>query len=265
MVIQGDAYTELKKLPSEMVQCCITSPPYWNLRDYKVIGQLGLEDDPNTYIHNITRVFMQVYRVLKPNGTLWLNIGDTYMQRDHGIFKKGNLAGIPWRVALQLQQLGWNLIQDIIWHKPNPMPESVNRRCTRAHEYIFLFSKTLSYKFTPLMEKSIGTTHTPRFGGTKYGDNPDYHIHSGKEYKDTGLKRKRDVWTIGGSGYRGSHLAPFPEKIPHYAISAGTEKGDLVLDPFLGSGTTALVAQKLDRQCIGIDLDISESIANGAI
>jgi len=258
MLIKGDALEVLKTLDTQSVQCCVTSPPYWKQRDYSIIGQMGQEDLPEQYIKQLCAVCMGVYKVLRNDGVFWLNIGDSHLQEDFGMFKKGNLAGIPWKVAFQLQQMGWNLIQDIIWHKTNPMPQPVTRRCVSAHEYIFMFTKSLNYKFyhETIQEKSICTTSMPKFGGDKYRDGATY---SGKVYADSGKANKRDVWSTASAGYRGSHCAPFPESIPEICILASTMEGDTVLDPFIGSGTTGVVAKRLNRKVIGIDLDITES------
>jgi len=258
MLIQGDTLVELKKLPSKIIQCCVTSPPYWQQRDYGHIGQLGQEELPEQYINAIVKIGMQIYRVLRDDGIFWLNIGDSHLQRDFGVFKKGNLAGIPWLVAFRLQQLGWHLIQDIIWHKTNAMPQPVTKRCVSAHEYIFMFTKSLDYYFdhSAIQTQSIGDTHNRLFGGNKYRDGGTY---SGNAYTDTGKANKRDVWPMASAGYKGSHCAPFPEELPKTCILASTKEGDTVLDPFIGSGTTAVVAQSLGRKWIGIDLDTTEA------
>ncbi len=258
MLIQGDAFTILKTLANNSVDCCVTSPPYWQQRNYSCIGQLGWEEFPEQYVNDLVKICLQIQCVLAPHGVFWLNIGDSHLQYDYGMFKKGNMAGIPWMVALRLQQLGWHLIQDVIWHKTNAMPMSLTKRCVPAHEYIFMFTKTRNYYFdhNAIQTNSICTNSTPKFGGDKYRDGGTY---SGKEYTDSGKANKRDVWPMASAGYRGSHCAPFPEELPRTCILASTKEGDTVLDPFVGSGTTAVVAQSLGRKWIGIDLDITEA------
>lgn len=259
MLVQGDVIEQLKLLPRKSVQCCITSPPYWKQRDYGVEGQIGQEDLPEQYIKQLCTVCMEIYWVLKDDGIFWLNIGDSHLQEEFGMFKKGNLAGVPWKVAFQLQQMGWSLIQDIIWHKTNAMPMSLKKRCVPAHEYIFMLTKSLNYKFhhEAIQEACKHQGHFQLFGGNKYRDVGTY---SGKIYEDSGKANKRDVWPIAAAGYRGSHCAPFPEDIPEICILASTIEGDTVLDPFIGSGTTGVVANRLGRKIIGIDLDITESM-----
>jgi DNA modification methylase len=391
-VLVGDAITQLTKLPDRSVQCCVTSPPYWGLRDYgtakweggddacehigneryyteqtaatcsgdafsdagtanaerlkkgrwrnngqcvhcgavKTDAQLGLEKTPEAYVANMVQVFREVRRVLKDDGTCWINLGDSYSnigkwggssggkkstsalgniprvrrgadcdpkrgQRAIGQpmhfaagLKPKDLVGIPWMVAFALRADGWYLRQDIIWSKPNPMPEPVRDRCTKAHEYIFLLSKGPRYYFDgeaiaePVAASTVarlsqdidgqagsdrvpGKTNgtmkakPPRFGGAKYGDSTDdeHRTKSGNEYKDTGngMRNKRSVWAVTTKPFRGAHFATFPPDLIRPCILAGTRKGDTVLDPFGGSGTTGMVALQLGRQATLIELN----------
>ena len=231
----------------------------------------------------MVEVFREVKRVLHDTGTVWLNLGDSYGGAKGDIFSglgqdvskrvggiKGGLitksigakqlCGIPWRVAFALQADGWYLRQDIIWHKPNPMPESVTDRCTKSHEYIFLLTKSAKYFYDAdaIREPSqqLGTTNI-RFGGSKYGDSDDvkHQTKSGNVYNDSGFRNKRSVWKINTQPYKEAHFAVFPPKIPELCIKAGSSEGDIVLDPFFGSGTTGWVAQRLGRKWIGIELN----------
>lgn len=379
VVYNEDCLQGLKKLPDECVDCCITSPPYYGLRDYgtghweggdpdcphyrtnkvnsnnatghkamaegghavgdaiyksvcplcgavRVDEQIGLEETPEQYIEKLTEVFMEVHRVLKPDGTLWINIGDSYAaQRSgthqpaetlaggcHGKTKEGDnvnrgrhdgycpsrnanaiglkhkdLIGIPWMLAFSLRNAGWYLRQDIIWHKPNPMPESVRDRCTKSHEYIFLLSKSDRYYFDyEAIQEEAKTQEcgSIRFGGNKYGDNDDKHFqtYSGKEWKpktkncqydgqrpntmhmrrEEGFKdkeyvvrNKRDVWSVNTKPDLNAHFAVYPEELIRPCILAGCPKGGVVLDPFMGSGTTARVARTWGRNFVGFELN----------
>jgi len=256
---QGDALSVLKTMPSQSINTCVTSPPYWGLRDYGVDGQLGLEPTPEEYVANLVEVFREVRRVLRDDGTLWLNLGDSYngskMNRSgqHGYkdgrsnkdkrfsvggvegLKPKDLVGIPWMVAFALRADGWYLRQDIIWHKPNPMPESVKDRCTKAHEYIFLLTKKKKYFYDAeaIKEKQSGEIKTRRFssdGGAK-ARAMGKHISGGNEgtgakWTDTGFRNKRSVWTIPTKPFKEAHFAVFPPEIPEICIKAGTsEKG----------------------------------------
>lgn len=265
-ILLGDAVGQLCTLDADSVHCCVTSPPYYGLRDYGVPGQIGQETTPEEYIGKLIQVFREVRRVLRPDGTLWLNIGDSYRNK--------NLIGIPWMLAFALRADGWYLRQDIIWYKPNAMPESVKDRCTKSHEHVFLLAKSARYYFDavairePVMGDSTkrylrmcggqaDTAALPRFGGSKYGDSTseETRYKSGKEYKPTPYRNKRDVWIIGASGYQGTHFAVFPEKLVEPCVLAGCPEGGTVLDPFTGSGTTGVVAKRLRRNFTGIELN----------
>ena len=280
-ILLGDCREQMRTLADGSVQTCVTSPPYFGLRDYGHAGQLGLETTPDDFVAAMVEVFREVHRVLADDGTLWLNLGDSY-----GAAKQ--LLGIPWRVAFALQADGWYLRQDIIWHKPNPMPESVTDRCTKAHEYIFLFSKKPRYYFDaeaisqPLAESSKqrlaqptlaqqtsstrvpGKTNGnmkavgPRFGGDKYGKNAgeEHRTKSGEEWKGrTGKANKRSVWTITTKPFKGAHFAAYPPDLIEPCVLAGSRVGDIVLDPFGGSGTTAGVAIKHGRNAVLCELN----------
>ena len=292
MILIGDVREQLKQLADQSVNCVVTSPPYWGLRDYGNDGQIGLEQTPEQYVEQMVLVFREVWRVLKNDGTLWLNLGDSYASFRDGkatpdttrgdskgtLVPKGSaanrmansfsgssikhkdLVGIPWRVAFSLQQDGWYLRQDIIWHKPNPMPESVLDRCTKAHEYIFLLTKSSKYYFDneAIKEPSaqLGKTNI-RFGGNKYGDSddPKHATKSGNTYIDSGKRNKRSVWTVTTRPFKGAHFATFPPALIEPCILAGCPEGGTVLDPFFGAGTTGLVAQRHNRKWIGCELN----------
>jgi site-specific DNA-methyltransferase (cytosine-N4-specific) len=285
MLIHGHVLDVLPTLDAESVQCCVTSPPYWGLRDYGLpgvewpdgwTGQLGLEPTPELYVEHLVAVFREVRRVLRDDGVLWLNLGDSYMggggyspdapsnqpsaARARGHYrptyhensvrvkpmrpicpnlKPKDLAGIPWRVAFALQADGWWLRSDIIWAKPNPMPESVTDRPTRAHEYIFLLTKSARYYYDAdaIAEPAV---YAGREGGGRWNGCEE-------------TRNARSVWTVPTTPFPEAHFAVFPEKIPSLCIRAGSREGDTVLDPFMGSGTTALVAEKLGRRWVGIE------------
>jgi DNA modification methylase len=270
----------------------VTSPPYYGLRDYGCAGQIGLEGTPDEYVEKLVAVFTEVKRVLRDDGTLWLNLGDSYagsgkgIGSDHGkaVFTDGEIAktdwrktclkpkdlvGIPWRVAFALQSDGWYLRQDIIWAKPNPMPESVTDRCTKSHEYIFLLTKSARYYYDneAIKEWSIDkeslTGRRPRNAGkmdSVDADNYKFHgsvdengkLRHGQIYE---MRNRRSVWTITTKPFKEAHFATFPPEIPEICIRAGSKPGDTILDPFCGSGTTGEVAMKLDRNFIGIELN----------
>ena len=252
-IIVGDVRTALSSIAEGTVQTCITSPPYWGLRDYGHEGQLGLESTSDEYVLNMVSVFQQVWRVLAEDGTLWLNLGDSYGS-------KKQLSGLPWRIALALQSAGWCLRQDIIWAKPNPMPESVTDRCTKAHEYLFLLTKSAKYFFDSVAIKepsmALGTTAI-RFGGNKYGDSddPKHATKSGNTYVDSGTRNKRSVWTVSPKPFAGAHFAVMPEALVEPCILAGSKPDDLVLDPFAGSGTVGVVALRHGRNFVGTELN----------
>lgn len=337
----GDALEILKRLPDGCVNCVVTSPPYYRLRNYGHDLQIGLEDKPEDYILRLVEVFHEVKRVLKKDGTLWLNISDSYSHSGKGAcfypenakkYKQGsnkglltspsprlhpgkdrlrakNLIGIPWMLAFALRADGWYLRQDIIWAKPNPMPESVTDRCTKSHEYIFLFSKSAKYYYDaeaiaePVAESTLarcqqGIEHQKgsiiigggynkpmkakpqRYGGRKYTKDPEvfYRTKSGNAYEQRAKRNKRDVWTITTKPFKGSHFATFPFELASNCVLAGCPEGGVVLDPFIGSGTTGVVARKLNRNYIGIEInpeyqkmatrrifDEGENLFNGAI
>ena len=263
-VLVGDVRQRLAELQDCSVQTCVTSPPYWGLRDYGHDGQIGLEQTPDEYVAELVEVFREVRRVLADDGTLWLNLGDTY-----GPGKQ--LQGIPWRVAFALQSDGWWLRQDIIWAKPNPMPESVTDRCTKAHEYVFLLTKSARYYYDaaaiaePFLHgdmqreakrrKAAGLLRTGEYMvGSGRNDGDSYTGGVGfASAKDT--RNKRDVWTIATKPYAGAHFAVMPEALAEPCILAGSRPGDLVLDPFAGSGTVGVVALRHERDFIGTELN----------
>lgn len=284
-VYNGDTLKVLKTLPDKYIQVCVTSPPYWGMRDYEIDGQLGLEETPAEYIKKIVKVFMEVKRILKDDGILWLNLGDAYIGSGKGgggnnpasgKLKRKDIAGIPWRVAFALQDKGWYLRQDIIWNKPNPKIESVKDRCTVSHEYIFLLSKKAIYYFNndAIQEPQKDYERNRRLKEQKKGLNTKYKIasenrngqyppsNSGaiksckarQKLAQKGTRNKRSVWKIATYPYPHAHFATFPPVIPEICIKAGSREGDIVLDPFGGSGTTADVARRLNRQCISIEL-----------
>jgi DNA modification methylase len=276
----------MKGMEAGSVQCCITSPPYWGLRDYGCDGQIGLESAPEEYVQKMVEVFREVKRVLKDDGTLWMNLGDSYVGSSQGggdqstrcgggknrlreqqesqkhvkIYAKNGLktkdiVGIPWRVALALQADGWYLRQDIIWHKPNPMPESVTDRCTKAHEYLFLLAKSERYYFDneAIQEKATGS-QKPRLYGAK-SQVGTLRKDVGNVYKGNGKANKRSVWTVNTQGYSEAHFATFPPKLIEPCVLAGCPEGGTILDPFNGAGTTGLVATRFGRNYIGIELN----------
>jgi len=304
-ILHGDVIEKLKELETGTVQCVVTSPPYWGLRNYQVEKQLGLEKTPEEYVEKMVEVFRQIKRVLKHDGTVWLNLGDSYagggrnsgnslentsdkqktqihsMSVGKAIVPQGlkpkDLVGIPWRVAFALQADGWYLRQDIIWHKPNPMPESVTDRCTKSHEYIFLLTKSAKYYFDNDAIAQKATCGESRPDGIARDRMLDYESKEkklrpskkrgefGGKWKDMKgqeafraireTRNRRSVWTINTQPYKEVHFAVFPPKIPELCIKAGSKEGDTVLDPFFGSGTTGWVAQRLGRQWIGIELN----------
>lgn len=300
-ILIGDAFEQLKALPDGIVNTCVTSPPYFGLRDYGVDGQIGLEATPEQFIQRLVAVFQEVRRVLRDDGTLWVNIGDSYsgsrkggathpdnagnyMQgTNRGLIgktavtsvgwgeecKPKDLIGIPWMLAFALRADGWYLRQDIIWAKPNPMPESVRDRCTKSHEYIFLLSKSKQYYYDndaiaePIAESTIA------FAGGKNGwgkSNPNHATPTGVHgpsargegrcgESENGLRNKRSVWTIATKPFKGSHFAVFPPDLIEPCILAGSPVDGIVLDPFTGSGTTGVVALKNRRNFVGTELN----------
>lgn len=321
LILNGDCLEGLRKLPDGLAHCCVTSPPYWGLRDYGHEGQIGLEATPEAYVARMVEVFAEVRRVLRDDGTLWLNLGDSYagswgnqgrketrgtqraingpmLQRlkaspthdidccldddclspagdggiypdkktsteswvnDHPTLKAKDLVGIPWRVAFALQADGWWLRQDIIWHKPNPMPESVRDRCTKAHEYVFLMTKSERYAFDAgaISEAASGRecgnvapTKAGRSGDEKHRTSANLHKI---EASDT--RNRRSVWTVTTKPYAGAHFAVMPPDLVEPCIKAGCPEGGTVIDPFAGSGTTLAVAAKLGRNAYGCELN----------
>ena len=288
-VLFGDCRDSLKIIANEAekARMCVTSPPYYGLRDYGgEEDQIGQEQSPEQYVEEMVKVFALVRDCLTDDGTLWLNIGDSYYnyRKDGCIpkqtfssnrqdlpettprrsnklvgYKDKDLIGIPWMLAFALRADGWYLRQDIIWHKPNPMPESVRDRCTKSHEYIFLLSKNKKYYYDheAIKEKAVGERwggNTPiNMGNTKDTDNQFSGLT--RERKMVYDKRnKRSVWKVNCKPYRGAHFAVYPPELIEPCILAGSEKGDIVLDPFMGSGTTAMVAKSLGRDYIGCEL-----------
>ena len=283
-ILFGDCRETLKTIDVK-ARMCVTSPPYYGLRNYgDEDKQIGMEQTPEEYIEQLVDVFRSVRDVLTDDGTLWLNIGDTYYNyRSDGNYPKqtvsrtkqdlpdfspvrGNklqglkqkdLIGIPWMLAFALRADGWYLRQDIIWHKPNPMPESVKDRCTKAHEYIFLLSKSRKYKY----DNEAIKEPVKQDWGTRDRTNGKYHNpgsglapHSGLS-KSYDRKNKRSVWTVTNKPYKGAHFAVFPPDLIEPCILAGSEENDIVLDPFMGSGTTAMLAKKHNRNYIGCELN----------
>ena len=258
-IYAGDCLDSLKKLEDQSINTCITSPPYFALRDYGVEGQLGLEETPKEFIDNLVNVFKEVKRVLRDDGTVWLNIGDSYGNEKH-------LLGIPWRVAFAMQDDDWILRQDIIWNKPNPMPESVKDRCTKAHEYIFLFSKSKKYYFdnevikeesvTVNSKGEIGKPNSAKNVGKSVEGIDGFDVRSG--FKDMGAyekKNKRSVWTVATKPFTEAHFATFPKELILPCVLAGCPEGGTVLDPFAGSGTTGIVANHKNRNAILLELN----------
>ncbi|WP_209010616.1 DNA-methyltransferase [Anaerovorax sp. IOR16] len=313
----GDSLTVLKTFPPQSINCCVTSPPYYCLRDYGVDGQIGLEETPEEYIDRLVEVFREVKRILKDDGTLWLNIADSYAGSGKGSanypenaakYKQGtnkgmlgkskvvlktpdglkpkDLIGIPWMLAFALRADGWYLRQDIIWHKPNCMPESVKDRCTKAHEYIFLLSKSRRYYHDAeaIKEPCVGTNNqlpagskgtfkpnsrlrqkgnrkTFRGGGTytqgnsfENSSSKENETHGNKPNHD-GLRNKRSVWTVATAQFKEAHFATFPPDLIKPCILAGCSAGGIVIDPFIGSGTVGQVALENNRNFVGIDLN----------
>lgn len=310
-ILRGDTLKWLRRLPDELVQCIVTSPPYWGLRDYGIDGQIGLEKTPEEYVAKLVEVFREVRRVLRSDGTLWLNLGDSYAggagsskrrrkdasgvtrpcvtqhcercgkefegtakrrfcsaycggvdnskrsERPPYGLKPKDLVGIPWRVALALQADGWWLRSDIIWHKPNPMPESVTDRPTKSHEYVFMLTKSVKYFWD---QEAVRERHVTG----EWWDRPVYNVKGNTDRGDNGQpphsanpagRNIRSVWTIATVPFPSTHFATFPPEIPERCIKAGSREGDVILDPFCGASTTGLVAMQLGRGFIGIDIN----------
>ena len=280
----GDCRETMRKWASQGVkaQTCVTSPPYYGLRDYGHEGQIGLEETPEEYIKAMVEVFRCVWDVLEDDGTLWLNIGDSYagnnsrasnngragfgnprekvVNRTGDGLKTKDLIGIPWMLAFALRAEGWYLRQDIIWHKPNPMPESVQDRCTKAHEYIFLLTKSQKYYYDheAIKEPLKGEPETRDKNAEGYQadySKGDRFSKVERVFGADGMANKRSVWSVPVKPYTGAHFAVFPSELIEPCILAGAPVGGIVLDPFMGSGTTAQVSQDLGRQYIGCELN----------
>jgi DNA modification methylase len=297
---EGDALAVLRSLPDELARCCVTSPPYWGLRDYGAEGQIGLEQTPSEYVARLVAVFREVRRVLADDGTLWLNLGDSYAGswgaqgrqgetgqmagrsvvsarqieahpkrltgtgtiRESGL-KAKDLIGIPWRVAFALQADGWWLRSDNIWSKPNPMPESVTDRPTKAHEYVFLLAKSERYFYDAdaVAERSIHAGRTVKASGADAKNargGPFRETAAGFTDHDTEVgetRNRRTVWTITTKPFSGAHFATMPPELAEVCILAGSAEGDTVLDPFCGAGTTGLVALRRGRHFVGAEIN----------
>lgn len=305
-ILEGDCRAVLAGLGEGSVNCCVTSPPYFGLRDYGVDGQIGLEETPDAFVAELVSVFRAVRRVLRDDGTLWMNLGDSYASwhssqiKNHpkrasrtGTIKQDglkpkDLIGIPWRVAFALQADGWYLRQDIIWSKPNPMPESVQDRCTKAHEYIFMLSKSRQYFYdneaikepmslssverlsqdvdaqvgsgrvpgkTNGTMKAVGKVDKQRGHGRRHAGFNDRWDAMEKAEQCSGMRNKRSVWEVATQPFSEAHFATFPPELIEPCIKAGCPLGGLVLDPFGGAGTTGLVADRLQRDAILVELN----------
>jgi DNA modification methylase len=286
-ILRGDCREVLRTLPAESVHCVVTSPPYFGLRDYGVAGQIGLEASPDEFVDELVAVFREARRVLRPDGTAWVNLGDTYAGGGNGGggtfaaeranwrvvpprsgqrasvngLKPKDLVGVPWRVAFALQADGWYLRQDIIWSKPNPMPESVRDRCTKAHEYLFLLSKSERYYYDAdaIAEQGSGriagnkTPTADRDGIIEHAAN-GHGIFSAQQ-RPCDTRNKRSVWEVTTQPFPEAHFATFPPALIEPCILAGCPKGGTVLDPFGGAGTTGLVADRHGRDAILIELN----------
>ena len=292
-IICADALDGLKVLEDESVDMCVTSPPYYGLRDYGAERQIGMEESPQEYVKNLTEIFVEVHRVLKPTGTLWLNIGDSYAGSGKGpmslavagngknktLYEKNkrvqevpktwagikpkDMIGIPWMLAFSLRENGWYLRSDIIWKKRNCLPESVKDRPTKCYEHIFLLSKEKKYYYDykaiqePLMDVSKARYKRGRSANSKYvGQQGITQVRENFSDFDQEFRRKRDVWEVSTNTYKmDEHFAMYPEKLIEPCILAGSPKGGIVLDPFFGSGTTGAVSKRLGRQYVGIEIN----------
>ena len=318
-LLVGDCVASMASMGAGSARCCITSPPYWGLRDYGHDGQLGLEETPEAYVEKMVEVFREVRRVLADDGTLWLNIGDSYARNpkkggsgprgknaaysdtytqaqgrrvgsdsgkedapdsgaghsrrvegsaegsEHRVLERGrdapgyvkekDLVGIPWRLAFALQADGWYLRQDIIWHKPNPMPESVRDRCTKAHEYVFLLTKSKKYHYDHEAVKEAAECSRRR-GPAEHPDRVSTNGNAGLGRRDpTPFRNRRSVWRITTKPFKGAHFAVMPEALVEPCLLAGSAKGDIVLDPFAGAGTVGVVAKRWGREFVGCELN----------
>jgi site-specific DNA-methyltransferase (cytosine-N4-specific) len=250
VILEGDALYALRLLPSNSIQCIVTSPPYWGLRDYDIEGQIGLETTLPQFLNHLVAIFNEIKRILRDDGTLWLNIGDGYTSGNRGYraadkknparamtlrpdtpegLKPKDLQGIPWRLAFALQDDGWYLRSDIVWNKPNAMPESVKDRPTRAHEYLFMLTKSERYFYNYEAAKEVGL--------------------NGK------FRNRRSVWNINTQAFTEAHFATFPPKLIEPCILASSKPGDFILDPFFGSGTVGMVCIQQNRRYVGIELN----------
>lgn len=293
-IYQGNCIEVLKTFEDNSINCCITSPPYYGLRDYGVDGQIGNEETPDEYVSKLVSVFLEVKRVLKDDGTLWLNLGDSWLgtggdrkypsnnkvfndiqkqnpkdgrykrnskMRESGL-KSKDLIGIPWMVAFALRQSGWYLRQDIIWSKGNPMPESVKDRCTKSHEYIFLLSKSRKYYFDNEAIKEPAVTAPKARDKNAEGYQADYtkgdRFSKGKRvYGADGFRNKRDVWNVNIKPCKEAHFATYPDTLIEPCVLAGCPEDGVILDPFIGSGTTGIVSKRHNRNYVGIELNPS--------
>ena len=292
-ILQGDCIEMMKTLHDESVHCCVTSPPYFNLRDYGIEGQIGLESTPEAYIQKLVEVFSEVRRVIREDGTLWVNIGDSYVShkprtqathtQSEGIgsqveafsaaqksvdlrgkgWKNKDLIGIPWMLAFALRADGWYLRQDIIWTKGNTMPEHIEDRCTKSHEYIFLLAKSERYHFDykAIREPSVSSHGSgngfKRPSRVSFTNANGTHRGSEEHWKPTedGLRNKRDVWNVNTKPFKGAHFDTFPIELIEPCILAGCPEGGTVLDPFGGAGTTALTSLKHNRNAVLCELN----------
>lgn len=291
-IYQGNCLEVLKSFEDKCINCCVTSPPYYGLRDYGVEGQIGNEDTPFDYVDKLVDIFAEVRRVLKDDGTLWLNLGDSWAGSSQGVWTKHptpkqasnygtnymttehhvsklkhvegckpkDLIGIPWMVAFALRESGWYLRQDIIWAKGNPMPESVKDRCTKSHEYIFLLSKNRKYYYDYQAIKEPAVTKATVRDKNKEGYQADYakgdRFSKGERvYGADGMRNKRDVWNVNTKPCKEAHFATYPDTLIEPCILAGCPEGGVVLDPFMGAGTTGMVAKRYNRNYVGIELN----------
>ena len=287
-IFHEDCLDTLKRMDNESINCVITSPPYYGLRDYGIDGQIGLEPTPEEYVSKLVTIFREIRRVLTKDGTVWLNLGDTYANNGTGGngatggrdkstlqsrmppinttpvnrsisdgLKPKDLTGIPWRVAFALRNDGWWLRQDIIWHKPNPMPESVTDRCTKAHEYIFLLTKSAQYYYDAeaIMEKAMPDNIIRNRDITKLNNTPGRTRMGGLTTNGYKYANKRSVWTVTTKPFKEAHFATFPEDLIKPCILAGCPECGVVYDPFMGAGTTAVVALKTHRNFIGSEIN----------